>query len=61
MITPGDKGRDVHEHSCGNFLIKELSTLQRRAPPFGSGATFTETGAHRFGSSAAERGENNGS
>lgn len=28
MITLRDKSRDVHEHSCRNFLIKELSTPQ---------------------------------
>lgn len=52
MITPGDKGRDVREHSCGNFSYK--GTVDSTAP-LGSGATFTKTGARCFGSSAAER------
>lgn len=26
-VTLGDRGRDVHEYSCGNFLIKELSSV----------------------------------
>ncbi len=31
MIKLGDKGLDVHEHSCRNFLINELSSPWCRA------------------------------
>lgn len=55
LITEGGDGRDGHEYSSGNFLIKELSTLSRCAAALWIGNHVSIEGSF-IASCSSERG-----